>query len=109
MVVSDFDVVSVVAVPAEAEAVLVVDPDGVLAGAIGFEWVELVIGRDAEVGERLGGVELATIRSASELAAYKSLSVTAPSEAVLTSLAYLARTPRVSLGVKGLRADMRAA
>jgi hypothetical protein len=34
--------------------------------------------------------------------AYRYLSVTAPSEAVLTSLAYFARTPRVSFGGSGL-------
>src|SRR5208282_1703298 len=37
-----------------------------------------------------------------------SLSVTAPSEALVTSLAYFARAPRVSLGLEGRRARVRA-
>src|SRR5665213_2375393 len=40
---------------------------------------------------------------------YKYLSVTAPSEAELTSLAYFASTPRVSRVGRGLYAAMRAA
>jgi len=57
VVVGDLDGVGVAAVPAEADAPLVVDADAVLAGAVSGESLEAVAGWDAEVGERLGGVE----------------------------------------------------
>jgi hypothetical protein len=43
VVVGDFDVVGVATVPAETKAVLVVDPDGMLAGAVVFDGVEFVV------------------------------------------------------------------
>lgn len=49
VVVGDFDVVGVATVPAEAEAVLVVDPDGMLAGAVGFKGVEFVVRWEPEI------------------------------------------------------------
>lgn len=53
----DLDKVGIPAVPAEADAPLVVDADAVLAGAVSGELFEAVAGWDAEVGERFGGVE----------------------------------------------------
>ena len=59
MVVGNFDVVGVATVPAEAEAVLVVDPDGLLAGAFGLEGVEFVGRWEPEIVERHGRIALA--------------------------------------------------
>lgn len=39
------------ALPAETKSILVVNPDGVLAGPIGFECVEFVIGWNAQVAK----------------------------------------------------------
>lgn len=39
------------AFPAETKSILVVNPDRVLAGAIGLERVEFVVGRDAQIAK----------------------------------------------------------
>jgi len=57
MVVGDLDGVGVAAGPPEADAPLVVDADAVLTGPVSGELLEPVAWRDAEVGERLGGVQ----------------------------------------------------
>src|SRR4051812_23936000 len=58
MVVHDFDVVRLVLGPDEADPVLVVDPNAVLALSIAGEGLEAFAGRDPEIGEALGGIEL---------------------------------------------------
>jgi len=57
VVVRDLDGVGVAALPPEADAPLVVEADAVLTGPVAGEPLESVAWRDAEVGERLGGVE----------------------------------------------------
>jgi hypothetical protein len=57
VVVADLDGVGVAALPPKADAPLVVDADAVLASPVAGELLEPVAWRDAEVGERLGGVE----------------------------------------------------
>jgi hypothetical protein len=58
MIVHDFYVGRLVLGPDEADPVLVVDPNAVLALAIAREGLEAVAGRDPEIGEALGGIEL---------------------------------------------------
>jgi len=47
VVVDDFDVLGVAALPAEADAVLVVDADAVLPLAVARQFLQSVAGRDA--------------------------------------------------------------
>lgn len=73
MVVDDFHVVRI-AVPAEADAELVVDTDAVLALAIAYDFLQAVRGGHAEVFQRLRSVQnqqlpqRRTLEWASELA-----------------------------------------
>jgi len=57
VVVGDLDGVGIAALPAEADAPLVVDADAVLTGPFAGELLESVTWWDPEVGEHLGGVE----------------------------------------------------
>jgi hypothetical protein len=58
VVVGDFDIVGVAAIPAKTDTVLVVDPNAMLAGAVTLEGFEAVAGRQAQVFEGGGGFEL---------------------------------------------------
>ena len=58
MVVSDFDFVSLAVLPAEAESLLIVDADGILALPVSAERVQAVAWWYAEIVERGGGLEL---------------------------------------------------
>src|SRR5579884_2208144 len=57
VIVDDFDVLGSARRPAEADAELVVDTDGVLAGAVGDQGFEPVVGGRAQVVESGRGVE----------------------------------------------------
>src|SRR5665648_862578 len=59
VIVHDLDVFGTGCRPAEADAVLVVDADAVLAGAGALERLEPVAGRDAQVVEASGDLQLA--------------------------------------------------
>ena len=58
VVIDDFDFVGSVCFPAEADAPLVIDADGVLAFPVALERFEAVAGRDGEVVEFGDGVNL---------------------------------------------------
>jgi hypothetical protein len=58
VVVNNLDVLGSGRSPDEAEAVLVVDPDAVLTGAITFEQLEPITGRNPQVVEPAGDLEL---------------------------------------------------
>jgi hypothetical protein len=58
VVVGDFDFISLAALPAKAEPVLVVDADGISALPVSAERVQAVAWWYAEVVERGGGLEL---------------------------------------------------
>jgi len=58
VVIGDFDLVCIPALPAEAYAVLVVDPDAVPARPVAFEGFETVAGRNAQMVEGGGGFKL---------------------------------------------------
>ena len=58
VVVGDFDFISLAALPAEAESLLIVDADGILALPVSAERVQAVARWYAEVVERGGGLEL---------------------------------------------------
>jgi hypothetical protein len=58
VVIGDFNVINTVGGPAETEAILVVDPDGVVAGAIMGEGMQFVAGRNFEVVEGGGGIKV---------------------------------------------------
>ena len=57
VVIGDFDVMGAILVPSEADAVLVVDPDRILPGAVALERLEPVARRGAQIIEPMGGVE----------------------------------------------------
>jgi hypothetical protein len=58
MVIDDFDFMGSVRFPAEADAPLVIDADGVLAFPVALERFEAIAGRDGEVVEFGDGVNL---------------------------------------------------
>lgn len=58
VVIDDFNLVRAIVFPAETDAPLVVDSDGVLAFAVSFESLQTVAGRDGEVFEIGDSVEL---------------------------------------------------
>ncbi len=57
MVVDYFNVVSIAALPAEADAVLIVDADAMLPLAVACKFFQAVAGQDTKVIERFGGIE----------------------------------------------------
>jgi len=61
MVIGDFDVARVAVVPVETEAVLAVDADTVLPGAVAFEGFEMVAGWDSQFIEADGSGEQAEL------------------------------------------------
>ncbi len=63
VVVHDFDVRWAGGGPAKADAVLIVDPDTVLTGAITLESLQAISGRHAQVIEPPGDLELAQLAS----------------------------------------------
>ena len=56
MIINKLDLVGVPIFPPRADSPLVIDTNTVLAGAIAFELLQAVAGRDAEILELLGGV-----------------------------------------------------
>ena len=58
MIIANFNIFRVITIPDETNAILVIDADGVLAGAIPFERFKAISGRNGEVVERDGFVEL---------------------------------------------------
>jgi hypothetical protein len=56
--IGDFGIVGVLAVPAEADARLVIDSDAVLARPVAFEGFQVISRRKAQFTERGGGFEL---------------------------------------------------
>ena len=61
VIVGDLDVVRVAVLPPEADAPLIVDANTVLPGAIPFQLLQAISGRDAEVLELLCGVHEAEL------------------------------------------------
>ena len=61
VIVDDLDVVRVAVLPPEADAPLIVDANAVLPGAIPFQLLQAVAGRDAEVLKLLRGVDEAEL------------------------------------------------
>ena len=51
MVIHNFNVVRVFALPAEANPILIVDPDAVLPGTVAFEGFQAVAGRQLQVAQ----------------------------------------------------------
>ena len=58
VIIGDFDFVGVLAVPAEADAILVIDSDAVLAPPVAFERLQVISRRKAQFAERGRGFEL---------------------------------------------------
>jgi hypothetical protein len=58
VVIGDFDFVGILAFPAKAHAILVVDADAVLAGPVALKGFESVAGRNAQMVEGGGSFEL---------------------------------------------------
>ena len=58
MVIDDFDVARVPAIPAKALAVLIIDADPVLTSATTLQRLEVIPRRDSKFVERLNRVEL---------------------------------------------------
>src|SRR6185436_10586547 len=58
MIIHDFNIVRLVLGPDEADPVLVVDPDAVLALAVAGESLQAITGRGPEIIKALGGIEL---------------------------------------------------
>jgi hypothetical protein len=56
VVINNLDLKGVAVAPPKTDPPLVVDTNAMLAGAIAFELLQAVTGRDAEVFELLGGV-----------------------------------------------------
>ena len=63
----DFDFVRAVGLPAEADAPLVVDANGMLAFAVSLECFEAIAGRDGQVPEFGDGVELSEFAQSNPL------------------------------------------
>lgn len=57
MIIDDLDLVGIGILPAETDPPLVIHPDAMLPRPIALELLEPIAGRDAEVLERLRGVE----------------------------------------------------
>jgi len=57
MVVDDFHVVGVALPPHEADAILIIDPDAVLALALAVQRFQPVSGRHTQIIQRHGGVQ----------------------------------------------------
>jgi len=57
VVVGDFDIVGVPALPSEADSPLIVDPDTVLARAVSREALQSIPWGYAQVAQRLGGIQ----------------------------------------------------
>lgn len=58
MIIDNFDLMRPVCLPAEADAPLIVDADGVLAFAVALEGFQPVAGRHAELDQFRDGVDL---------------------------------------------------
>ena len=58
MVVHDLNVVRVFALPAEANPILIVHSDAVLAGAVAPQWLKPVAGRQLQVAQLLRAIQL---------------------------------------------------
>ena len=56
VIVNDFDLVGIAGTPSKADAPLIVDANTVLSGPIAATYLQAVAGRDAQVVERLSGV-----------------------------------------------------
>ena len=57
MVIDDLDLVGMVVVPDEADAVLVIDANGMLALSVSTECLQAIVGRNAEIVQGDGCVE----------------------------------------------------
>jgi len=67
VVVHDLDAFGASRSPAKTDAVLIVDPDAVLAGTIAFECLEPIPGRNPQVVEPAGDLELSELASSDRL------------------------------------------
>ncbi len=58
VIIGDFDVAGILAVPAEADTILVIDSEAVLARPVAFERFQVISGRKAQFTKRRRGFEL---------------------------------------------------
>jgi hypothetical protein len=61
VIIGNFDLVGVLAVPAEADAILVIDSDAVPARPAAFERFQVISWRDTQFAERGRGFELSEL------------------------------------------------
>jgi hypothetical protein len=57
VIVNEFDIVCIAALPPKTYTPLVIDANTVLTGAIGFQLLQAIAGRRPQIVERLGGVD----------------------------------------------------
>src|ERR1017187_6608940 len=78
MIIHDFNVVRVFAVPAEANAPLVVDADAVLSRAIAFQGFQAVAGRQGQITQFAGAIKLRELPQGHALNLRRQAVVTPP-------------------------------
>jgi hypothetical protein len=72
MVVNDLNILGVVTGPAKADSPLIVDPDAVLPASVAPQGLQSIAGRDSQVVEAAGDLELAQFAASHDCDALKA-------------------------------------